>query len=306
MDLLSRAIDELGLRHARFRRFHLATTPWGLSYAAGVQGVHLVERGSCVLRVGELTVSLEPGDLVIAPGGASHELHAPGRRHAPVSAQALVDRATGSGPILVGSAKAAPSCELICGGFAFDAKDHPLWSSLPAVIHLRRAELGATTRLGQWVDALVDELSHDRSGREALIARLSELILIEALRHHAQRGAECPSGGWFRGIEDPALSRALSAFHQAIAEPWTVEALARKAGQSRSVFAARFSEVMGEPPVTYVTRWRMFHARRLLRTTRASLDEIAAQVGYGSAAALSLAFTRTHPMTPGEYRSQHP
>ena len=305
MDLLSRAIDELGLRSAAFLRFHLATVPWGLAYGAGVQGMHVVERGQCVLRVGVTSTPLDAGDLVIVPGGAAHELHSPGRRPSPTDAQSLQAQHRGEGPVMLGPVKTTPTCELVCGALEFEAKDHPMLGSLPPVIHVRRAQLRDATRLGVWVDALIDEVTKKTAGSDALVARLSELILIEALRLQGQHEGECPSGGWFRGLRDPSLARALSAFHQAISEPWTVEALASQAGQSRSVFAARFSSVMGEAPLAYVTRWRMFHARRLLRTTRDSLAEVAAQVGYGSAAALSLAFSRAHPMTPGEYRHHH-
>jgi len=305
MDLLSRVIDELGLRRASFRRFHLTEPQWGLSYAEGVQGIHVVERGTCTLRLGSTTILVEPGDLLILMGGTKHELHAPGRRRPPVSAQSLVEAHRGAGPVILGRPSAPPVCELVCGGFGFEAKDHPVLGSLPPVIHVRRAQLRESARLGGWVDALIDEITNPTAGSDALVARLSELILVGALRLQGQRlGTECPSGGWFRGLNDPSLARALSAFHQHVSDAWTVEKLAQEAGQSRSVFAARFNTVMGETPIGYVTRWRMFHARRLLRTTRDSLDEIAAQVGYGSAPALSLAFGRSHPFTPGEYRQQ--
>lgn len=105
-------------------------------------------------------------------------------------------------------------------------------------------------------------------------------------------------------MSDPGIARVLAAFSADIARPWTVASMAKIARQSRSNFAQHFSAVMGEPPRAFITGWRMFHARRLLRTSHATLDEIALQVGYGSAPALSAAFVRQHGRTPGEFRSR--
>lgn len=185
--------------------------------------------------------------------------------------------------------------ELTVGALSFDAPDHPMLASLPPLMHLRSA--------GAYLSALRAELAAPTDGSAGVLARLSEILLIEAIRSHAHSAEECPAGGWFRGLRDPSLSRALSAFHADVAGPWTVASMARVAGQSRSRFAARFSAVMGEAPLSFVTRWRMFHARRLLRTTDASLEQIASRVGYASAAAFSVAFGRAHGEAPGAYRS---
>ena len=155
------------------------------------------------------------------------------------------------------------------------------------------------------MQALLAELSDAKPGGRAIVTRLSEVLLVEAIRAQAAAAPNCPSGGWFRGLGDPALGRALAAFHANVAGPWTVESLARAAGQSRSSFAARFAEIMGETPSAFVTRWRMFHVRQLLRAGHATLEAIAEQTGYGSAASLSVAFVRAHDETPGAYRSRH-
>lgn len=302
MDLLSRAVDELGLRRSGFRRFVLGVVPWALDYEAGVQGVHIVTAGACELVVGKTRTVLEAEDLVIVPQGTAHQLRTPGaaRRVPATSAGELARAQPGPGPVRVGAG--ASACELVCGSLDFEAKDHPMLASVGATLVIKRAQLRDARRLSVLVEALVDEVDHARPGRDAAVTRLAELLFIEALRVHAARAGDCPSGGWFRGIEDEALGRALSAFHADIAAGWSVASLAKAAAQSRAAFARRFAAVLGETPLSYARRWRLFHARRLLRTTNASLDEVAARVGYGSAAALSLAFTRAVGVSPGAYR----
>jgi AraC-like DNA-binding protein len=131
------------------------------------------------------------------------------------------------------------------------------------------------------------------------------VLFIEAMRFFPPPpGVECPVGGWFSGLSDPAVRRALTAIHQEPGYDWTVHALAKVAGKSRSAFAAHFTHIMRETPAVYLTRWRMFQGRALLRQTDLSLDDIAQRVGYGSAAAFSLAFAREHGAAPGTYRKQ--
>lgn len=300
MDLLSRAVDELGLRRTGFRRFLAGPGPWALGYESGVQGVHVVAAGTCELVVGRSRELLEAGDLVIVPRGSPHQLRAPGpaARGPVVSAAQLAQEHPG--PVVIGLGPA--SCELVCGALDFEAKDHPMLASVGTTLSLKRARMRDARRVSAWVEALVDEVTHPRAGGEAVVTHLAELLFIEALRE-CGGSTECPTGGWFKGIEDPALGRALAAFHADIAAPWSVASLASAAGQSRAVFSRRFTAALAESPLAYARRWRLFHARRLLRTTTASLDEVAARVGYGSAAALSLAFSRDTGQSPGAYRA---
>lgn len=305
MDLLSRAVEELGLRHARFRRFVVGSGPWALAYEAGVQGVHVVRSGACELVVGRTRTVLEAGDLVILALGAAHQLRAPGQASGrdAAEASALVRAQPGPGAVHVGAGPA--TCELVCGTLDFEARDHPMLASVGQTLVVRSAQRQGAARLSAWVEALADEVTQGRPGSDAIITRVATLLLIEALRVQAEASSECPSGAWLRGIQDPALGRALSAFHGDIAATWSVARLAKAARQSRATFAKRFAATLGEAPLAYARRWRLFHARRLLRTTSASLDEIAARVGYGSAPALSLAFTRAVGTSPGAYRAQH-
>jgi AraC-like DNA-binding protein len=305
MDLLSRAIDELGLRRAGFRRFVVGAGPWALDYDAGVQGVHVVSVGTCELVIDKRSTRLDAGDLVILPQGTAHQLRGGGAglRGAASSAGELVRAQREPGPVRVGGG--ASTCEIVCGALDFEARDHPMLASIGTALILKRDQVRDARMLSAWTAALVDEVDHARPGHDAVVTRLAELLFIEALRTHAAGACECSRGGWFRGISDESLGRALSAFHADIAAPWSVASLAKAAVQSRATFARRFTAVLGEAPLAYARRWRLFHARRLLRTTVASLDEVATRVGYGSAAALSLAFSRAVGVSPGIYRARH-
>ena len=269
-DPLSDAVDELGLERAVYQRARLRPRA-PLRFTGGGQGLHAVVRGQAWLRVGGERTWLGPGELVLSLRGVDHELHAAGGE-----------------------------AELVCGRFELRAHDHPMLASLPGVLHDRPAPDG---RYRYHLEALLAEVRDPRAGTDAIVARLSEVLVIEALRAHAARAAECPRDGWFRGLRDPALGRVLARFHADVGARWTVASMARLAGQSRSAFATRFAAIMGEPPLTFVARWRMFHARHRLRTSDASLDEIAGQVGYASAAAFSVAFARAHGQSPGAYRA---
>jgi len=137
-DPLSTAIDELGLRHAVFRRFSLRGA-WGLGYGAAQRGIHLVERGSAVLRANGATIRVEAGDFVVVPRALEHRLLASERRVRVVSAAALSHAQPGSGPVTLHVAGDETEAEIACGVFDFNAADHPMLASLPAVIHMSPA-----------------------------------------------------------------------------------------------------------------------------------------------------------------------
>jgi transcriptional regulator GlxA family with amidase domain len=149
---------------------------------------------------------------------------------------------------------------------------------------------------------LGSEVAAARPAGAAVVRRLSELIFVHAIRSAAQGGAALPRG-WLSGLSDPELARALGAMHAQPAAPWTVESLARRARVSRSVFAARFRAAVGEPPLAYLTRWRMHVAwQRLRDQPESSTNAIAQSVGYESAAAFHRAFLRLTGVRPGEVR----
>ena len=161
------------------------------------------------------------------------------------------------------------------------------------MVHVRGIE-----RLATLVGLVREETRDQRPGRDLVLARLVEVLLIEALR--AAQGEGAPPG-LLRGLGEARLASALRQLHGDPARPWTVGALAKDAGMSRSVFFDRFTRVLGIPPMEYLLRWRMALARDLLRAGRIGLAEVAERVGYGSSSAFSVAFSRHTGVTPGRY-----
>jgi AraC-like DNA-binding protein len=278
MDLMSRAIDEMRLRGAAYRSQSLRSHAV-ISQPSAAAGIHLVLRGHTLLRHGASSFVLSAGDLVLLPQSPAHTVQ------------------------LGAAGTAVDYAELLSGRLDFESADHPLFSVLPPVVHASAAQLAQNPRMPGYVEQIVEEVRSARDGSDALVARLSEVILIEVMRFFTPApGIECPVGGWFSALRDPALRRVLSAIHEDPSKDWTVATLAKVASESRSAFAAHFASVMREPPMAYLARWRMFRARALLRQTELPLDAIAELVGYGSAAAFSLAFARAHETAPGAYR----
>ena len=152
-----------------------------------------------------------------------------------------------------------------------------------------------------WGEFAADEIAADRVGSDTVLAKLSELLFVEALRHYVE---ELPKqgAGWLKGLKDPFVSRALSLLHGHVARDWTVEDLARDVGLSRSALADRFTRLIGEPPMRYLARWRIQVAAQQLRNSDAPLARIAEQVGYDSEAAFNRAFKRSFGVPPATWR----
>jgi len=190
---------------------------------------------------------------------------------------------------------------IIGGHFEFDSANEGLLTALlPPVLVVQPGGGKEQPRLAG-LFALIDaEASADRPGRLSMLTRLMEMVLIDVLRTPPERLTK-PRGGMIAGLADPRISIALRAFHADVGGDWSVEALAHAAGMSRSRFSGRFTETVGEPPMTYVLHWRMACARDALRIGIKSLDQIAQAIGYGSASAFSTAFSRNVGQSPARY-----
>ncbi|HXP69568.1 MAG TPA: AraC family transcriptional regulator, partial [Candidatus Dormibacteraeota bacterium] len=187
-----------------------------------------------------------------------------------------------------------------CGSLSFDrASLRPITQLLPNFI-LMKADQARTLALHTTVQALSSEMEEQAPGSEVVASRLAEVLFIQVLRAHIASGPE-RNKGWLRAIFDPQIGTALSAIHDRVKTPWTVESLAEAAGMSRSAFAARFKELLGQTPLEYVTEWRMQKAIQLLERRDKKLPEVARLVGYESDAAFSKAFKRVVRANPGEY-----
>ena len=189
---------------------------------------------------------------------------------------------------------------IVCGALSFDrASLKPITQLLPSFI-LIKAEQARTLALHITMQALVSEMAEQVPGSEVVATRLAEVLFIQVLRAHIASGPE-RNKGWLRAVFDPQIGTALSAIHDSVHKPWTVESLAEVAGMSRSAFAAHFKELLGQTPLEYVTGWRMQRAMQLLQQHDKKLIDIARLVGYESDAAFSKAFKRVVGANPGGY-----
>jgi len=305
MDVLSDILGALRLQgtlyfSTEFRR------PWGLRVPAfrRVARFHLVARGSCWVRVigGEEPVEIETGDLILIPRGAEHVL-----ADTPDTPCRTVDEVVreagfaGHGALVHGGDDTGGPTRLVCGHFAFDEGfDHPLLAHLPPALVVRWNDAVRDSPLEHAFRFIVREVQEGRPGHEAVISRLSEVLFVQVIRFWAAHTS--PASGVLAALADPRLGGALAAIHGEPRTRWTLDTLGRRAAMGRTAFAERFRRVVGEPPLQYLTRWRIQRARRLLRESQLSIDQIAEQVGYESGASFARTFKKVVGEPPGAYR----
>ncbi len=192
--------------------------------------------------------------------------------------------------------------QMVCGylGCA-SAKDNPVISTLPPMLKLNVEQGGA----GEWMRATfkyaAEEVSAGRPGSETVLAKLSELLFVEAVRRYAESLPD-EQTGWLAGLREPYVGRALALLHRDLTRRWTVDDLGREVGLSRSALADRFIRLIGMPPMHYLAHWRMHVATQKLRNTSASLAQVAESVGYDSEAAFSRAFKKAFGVAPATWR----
>jgi transcriptional regulator GlxA family with amidase domain len=177
----------------------------------------------------------------------------------------------------------------------------PLKRLLPELI-LIKADQARTLALHATLQLLASEMSEPAPGAEVMVNRLADILFIQCVRAHIASSSENCKSGWLRAIFDPKIGTALKAMHERIENPWMVETLAAAAGISRSAFALKFKELLGETPLEYLTNWRMYKATGLIQEGDRKMAEIAKSVGYDSGAAFSKAFKRVLGAAPREYR----
>lgn len=272
---------------------------WAVRYSEfGQPGFCTVLGGRCRLHVdGQAPVTLETGDFVLLPATPGFTMSG----FEPATPVRIDSHAAAGTDVEVrhGRREGDPDVRLLGGYFLFDSPDARLLVSLlPAIVHLRGVE-----RLSQLVRLVAEEARAERPGRDLVLARLVEVVVIEALR--SMPGEDAPPG-LLRGLGDPRLAQAMRQMHGDPAQPWTMAGLARHAALSRSAFFDRFVRAVGLPPMEYLLGWRMALAKDLLRRRDLALDEVARRVGYGSASTFSTAFSRHVGLPPGRYaRTAH-
>jgi AraC-like DNA-binding protein len=295
-----------------------ATAPWGLRDEAkneeevtragkkisstDLAHFAMLSRGNCWLSVEGIAepIPLAGGDCILLARGTSFVLR-DSLRTRPKKTFREVAAKDNSNVAHYGGGGAPTT--IICGSLSFDrASLKPISQLLPSFI-LIKGDQGHTLALHNTMQALASEMAEQAPGSEVVATRLGEVLFIQVLRAHIASGG-WRNKGWLRAIFDPQMGTALSAIHARVNTPWTVESLAEAAGMSRSAFAARFKELLGQTPLEYVTEWRMQKAMQLLQQGDKKLIDVARSVGYDSDAAFSKAFKRVVGANPGEYRKR--
>jgi len=268
---------------------------WGVRYAAyNAPGFTIILEGSCWISFeGKEPIKFQKGDFLLLPSTPAFSLSS----HPGIDCKLRNPTDT---PVRHGDQEGKPDFASLGGTFRIERTNAPLLLALlPTLIHIP-ASAGHTGRLNRLIILIMEECGREDPGKEMVLKRLLDVLLVEALRW---RGVDAGFAqvGLLCGMRDPALARALRTIHADVRVGWTVAGLAKIAGLSRSAFAARFVEVLGCGPIEYLARWRMALAKDALIRGVKSLDEIADEIGYESASAFSTAFRKRVGCSPGKF-----
>lgn len=309
-DVLTDVLRSLHIQGTLYCRSKMCA-PWGFRVPQRETATfHVVTAGQCWLDIEEVVkdIRLHAGDLVILPHGHAH-LMRNSRKSSATRIEYLDDLVEKLSPDKQGMlhyGRRGASTSLICGGFQIEGrKTNPLLSALPHVIHIR----GEAGGLNPWLQATIQwvesEATANRAAAQTVIARLSEILFIQAMRAFTSVDSDGVIG-WLKALNDPQIGLALALVHREPQQPWTLASLASQVGLSRTAFTTRFKQLVGESPLHYVTRWRLTKAAEYLTNGTGKLAEIARLVGYDSEVALSKAFKRHFGVAPGAYRHKRP
>ncbi len=306
-DPLGEALHLLRLTGCVYARSEL-TAPWGIDLPPleGHMMLHILTSGRCWLMSDGIEPRLlERGSVVLVPHGLGHQLaDAPDRRCVDFF-DLPIERVTERYERLQWGG-GGESCRLICVVVRFDhAAAERLVDALPPVLQIDAWDGGDDRWLGDTLRFIAREAEALRPGGETVITRLADILAIQVIRHWltSRSDAELATeNGWLAGLRDDRLGRAIAAMHREPGRDWTLATLAQAGAMSRSAFAARFTEVVGEPAMRYLTRWRLQVARAALRDGDESLAVIADRCGYRSEAAFCRAYKREFAVSPGSDR----
>ncbi len=298
MDALTFALNDLRMGNTLFCQAE-ASAPWGISshYEKGAS-FYIVLDGRCWLDVeGSSPRWLSAGDFVVLPHSPLHTLRdAPGTLTRDL--HALMDRSAPGLNKVLRLGDGDVTTRLLGGCFWFEEPHaSPLLRALPPVLYVASDQ---SDWLRTTVAFVTEETAGGQLGAQGVITHLSNILFIQAVRAYLNGLSE--PGNWLGALVDPQIGQALTLIHRHWEVRWTVEALAERVAMSRSAFATRFAVYVGEPPLRYITRWRMHRAGRLLRTSDMTLAQIATQVGYQSEMAFSRVFKQWMDVAPGRYR----
>jgi AraC-like DNA-binding protein len=282
---------------ARFSKVVSAAGPWRVRRTEAGQPFYcVILEGACLLSVdGHTPVILQEGDFVLIPSayGFTNSGLVPPISEDPDSSPVVLP----NGEFRLGDPDGPPDVRLLVGHCAFGSPDAALLVSLlPQLVHVR-----GDKRLTTFVQLVGEEARAQKPARDVILARLLEVLFIEALRSAAGTAVSPASPGLVRGLADARLATAIRRMHESPTQPWTVAQLAKEAALSRSAFFDRFSRALGVAPMEYLLAWRMALAKNLLRGKVGGISEVAQRVGYSSASTFSVAFTRYVGLPPSLY-----
>ena len=310
MDPLDELLRAMRLTGAVFLQSEF-TSPWCIKTSVGpgeygtvlpkpahVIAYHYVTEGHCLVEVeGHRPIEVRAGELVLLPHNDPHRLGSDLRMPA-VRASLLVTRAVGEGLGRIVHGGGGERTRIVCGFLGIDTPSPPIAAVLPAALTIPVSDGPA----GHWIASSLEFAQRLTSDAPAVLARLAELLFVEAVRQHlAKRPAH--ERGLSAGLDDPIVGQALTLLHARNNRRWTVASLARELGASRSAFADRFTSVMGESPMRYLSRHRLRRATDWLRERRRSVTSVALDAGYRSEAAFSRAFKREFGQSPARWRA---
>ena len=317
MDALSEVLSVIRLTGAVFLSAEF-TAPWSvltksspgdcathMPNAKHLVHYHLVTQGKCLATLaGAAPVWLEAGDLVLFPGGDAHVLaSAPGLEPVP-TANLLRPSEPGAVIHRLVHGGGGEATRMVCGFLACDTRlFEPLLLSLPRILKVRAQEGPVSSWIETSLRSTVDESASPRAGWAIVVAKLAELLFVEALRRHIDT-LPMDEKGWLAGLRDPYVGRALTLMHARPAHAWTVEELGRRVALSRSALAARFANVLGQSPMNYLSTWRMHLAAHMLGMSGQTIAAITEQIGYDSEPAFYRAFKRAFGMPPASFRHE--
>jgi AraC-like DNA-binding protein len=303
MDVLTDVLNLLELKGWLSSRRELVP-PWRYDFAVSRDSLfHVVRSGSAYLQVeGETRpIHLEDGDLVLFPTGHPHTLC--DHPSSPLTRLVQLDYHPQRGHHVVNHSGDGSPLLLLCGAFHFNyPNDFPLLQRLPKLIHIRGTQGRMDEVFADLLNIIARESVSQQPAAEVMLRRLTELLFIQVIRLWIAQEANAHHG-WARVLHDQPISTALGLIHQSPDTRWTVNDLAKASALSRSAFSARFTELVGEPPMTYLTRWRMLRAARLLKN-EVRMETIAEQLGYESEVAFRKAFRREMGIPPAQYRKR--
>ncbi len=299
-DPLAEALHFLRMNGAFYCRSEL-TAPWGMTMMPmpGYIWFHVVTTGRVWLEAGDDEGRLlQPGDLGLVPHGEGHVLRSEPGVPAPGVLELEREEISERYEILRHGGGGAPTT-LVCGAVRFD---HPaarnLVEILPPIMHLEAASTPQLDWMQSTLRLMAVEAHELKPGSEAVITRLGDILVIQAIRSWLETDPAAQTG-WLGALQDEQIGRAIALIHRDPARNWTVASLADELAMSRSAFAARFTELVDEPAMQYVTRWRMQVAVSSLRDDGATVGELASRLGYRSEAAFARAFKRVIGVPPG-------